>query len=298
MPEVQFQTSEQKLSDDIESCLILALGEDGFNEVKDGVSRLDLEDRDKVQRCFGASPEPFKELPTFKLPPAVESCLETNIWKERRELIKLGKAEPSEIEREFAKECFDELNEIQLEVLPTPPDLVPYLEVRPETVKIESIAQRTETVDEELKDRKLVLSGEGPSLSLVDIYLFSDPIVVTTKTDENGNWVYELNHPLDEGNHVAYVTVKDDTDSIVRSAVFDFQVLAADQQVNQPFLEENQAQETSYQFLNRVVLITGLGVLIVSAGIGLFYKMRIDIKKDEALMGMIDKEEKNEEDLS
>jgi hypothetical protein len=287
MPEIQFQTGEQELGDEIQSCLILALGEDVYNNVKTGDSRLDLEDRDKVQRCFGASPEPFKELPVFKLPPEVESCLKENIWDERRELIKTGKLEPSSQEREFAKECFKELNEVQLKVLPAPPDLVPYLEVRPETVKISNIAQRIDAIDEQVNDRKLVLSGEGPPFSLVDIYLFSDPIVVTTKTDDNGNWVYELNHPLDEGGHVAYVTVKDETDSVVRSAVFDFQVLAAEQQLNQPFLEETQAQDTSYQFLNRVVLLIGVGVLIVAFGVGMFYKMRLEVRKDSSITNML-----------
>lgn len=58
------------------------------------------------------------------------------------------------------------------------------------------------------------ISGKGTPNSFLTIYIYSDPIVVTVKTDSDGNWSYELDRDLEDGNHEVYVAVTDATGRI------------------------------------------------------------------------------------
>ncbi len=56
---------------------------------------------------------------------------------------------------------------------------------------------------------KVLFKGVALPNSFVKIFLFSDPIVVTVRTDDNGNWFYELDKTLPDGAHTAYVAMAD-----------------------------------------------------------------------------------------
>jgi hypothetical protein len=60
----------------------------------------------------------------------------------------------------------------------------------------------------------IVLKGIGPPDTIVILYIYSEPLVVTTRTDESGNWTYVVDKSLDDGRHEVYVTVTDDTGKI------------------------------------------------------------------------------------
>ncbi|MFC1663061.1 Ig-like domain-containing protein [Patescibacteria group bacterium] len=60
----------------------------------------------------------------------------------------------------------------------------------------------------------VVLRGVGPPNSIVTLYIYSNPLVVTTKTDDDGNWTYIVDKPLEEGRHEVYVTITDDTGKV------------------------------------------------------------------------------------
>ncbi|MFA6553394.1 MAG: Ig-like domain-containing protein [Patescibacteria group bacterium] len=60
----------------------------------------------------------------------------------------------------------------------------------------------------------LVISGIGPPNSTIYIYIYSTPVVVTTKTDASGNFTYTLDKNLADGRHEVYVTVNDQTGKI------------------------------------------------------------------------------------
>lgn len=53
------------------------------------------------------------------------------------------------------------------------------------------------------------LSGTGLPNSYLTLYIYSDPIVVAVRTDANGNWRYELDRDLENGDHEVYVAVTD-----------------------------------------------------------------------------------------
>lgn len=67
--------------------------------------------------------------------------------------------------------------------------------------------------------KSLLLSGKAVPNSVVKVYVFSeDPVVITVKADENGDWSYELSKELADGQHEAYVAITDDAGSIVSKA--------------------------------------------------------------------------------
>ena len=58
------------------------------------------------------------------------------------------------------------------------------------------------------------LSGQALPNALITVYVFSDPIVVVVQTDSQGNWSYDLEQDLADGEHEAYVAVTDNIGQI------------------------------------------------------------------------------------
>ncbi len=64
-------------------------------------------------------------------------------------------------------------------------------------------------------ENRLKLEGKGLPNSFVTVYIYSSlPIILTVKTDSEGNWSYVLDKQLDDGEHEAYVAVTDNTGKI------------------------------------------------------------------------------------
>lgn len=108
----------------------------------------------------------------------------------------------------------------------------------------------------------LTFSGVGPPDSIVTIFIYSDPIVVTTRTDADGNWTYTLDNQLGEGQHQAYVTVTTDTGRVLeKSNPLAFFVSQAQAVTEQEFLARNATPERSSDSLLRYYLIMA-GLLV------------------------------------
>lgn len=56
-------------------------------------------------------------------------------------------------------------------------------------------------------ESKLFIEGEGPPLSIVTVYLFSEPLVARIQADSSGVWEYVVTEDLADGNHELYVAV-------------------------------------------------------------------------------------------
>ncbi len=83
-------------------------------------------------------------------------------------------------------------------------------EVKEKVYAVQNVAlEKTET-----GGQKMRLSGKGLPNSFVTIYVYSDPIVLTVKTDSEGNWTYELDKEIEDGEHAAYVAITDNTGKI------------------------------------------------------------------------------------
>lgn len=60
------------------------------------------------------------------------------------------------------------------------------------------------------------MEGKAEPNALVTIYIFSnDPVVITIKADAEGNWNYELDKELADGQHEAYIAVTDEAGKII-----------------------------------------------------------------------------------
>ena len=93
--------------------------------------------------------------------------------------------------------------------------------LREDLLFVESVtALRSETdendsVDTSVKPAKAIISGKGLPNSFVTIYVYSTPVVVTVRTDAEGNWSYIFDKELEEGSHEVYVGLTDNQGRIV-----------------------------------------------------------------------------------
>ncbi len=122
------------------------------------------------------------------------------------------------------------------------------------------------------RDGKTTLEVSGHTLPnvTVDIYICADPIVVSTKSDANGEWHYELSYHLPAGDHEAYSVVYHPDKGLVKSEVAVFNVaFAADD--NQDMLApqfqvtRKSVEKGSRNLLIGVVvgIVGGLAVLVL-----------------------------------
>lgn len=71
---------------------------------------------------------------------------------------------------------------------------------KPDILSVENIK-----IDQTVK--MLTVKGTGPPNTFVTIYIFSMPIIVTVKTDANGEWSYTFDKELENGSHEIYATI-------------------------------------------------------------------------------------------
>lgn len=60
-----------------------------------------------------------------------------------------------------------------------------------------------------------LFAGKGLPNSFVTLYIYSTPIIVTVKTDADGNWNYLLDKDLEDGNHEVYIGITDNSGRLV-----------------------------------------------------------------------------------
>ena len=64
-------------------------------------------------------------------------------------------------------------------------------------------------------EKRVVLKGLALPNSFVTLYIYSTPIIVTVKTDENGQWQYTMDEELPDGEHTVYTTTVNNTGRIM-----------------------------------------------------------------------------------
>lgn len=260
---VNYFTNNQQIPKVIEDCLKKTLTGKLYEQVKTGKESVPHELNEAINGCFGVSYQPFEQGQSYKIPDEIKNCLAENIGEERIVAINKGQ-QPTGEEMKKADSCFAKLNSIQTQFLPPPPEQVAFIKTDTNSVQLAEIKQDTQTEDNQTYGGKIKFSGKGLPDSTVTIYIFSDPIVVTTKTDANGDWIYEMNKPLTGEKHTAYATVKNSSGNLVRSEVFDFTVIAAETDINRPLLNESKTSEkTQTNFLLVAFIGIGAATMIV-----------------------------------
>ena len=71
------------------------------------------------------------------------------------------------------------------------------------------VAVADDTLKKKATTTKIKLSGKALPNSFVTIFIYSEPIVVTVKTDESGAWTYTLDKELSDGTHEVYSAITD-----------------------------------------------------------------------------------------
>ncbi len=145
-------------------------------------------------------------------------------------------------------------------------------QVAAETYKVEEIKYDPAA-------QKLTISGKALPNSYVTLYIYSDPIVLTIKTDTNGNWSYVLDKP-EEGEHEVYVAVNDNKGKVIaKSAALPFVQTAEAANANYPApiaTQERAPAPTKSRLWEGYLIFfgTGLGgLLLAMAAIGLSRKV-------------------------
>lgn len=93
----------------------------------------------------------------------------------------------------------------------------------PTTSKGEVVSSYTVREVALTEKKEVVLKGQALPNSFITIYIYSTPIMVTVKTDSNGEWQYTLNKELENGNHTVYTATVNNTGNIIaKSSPYNF----------------------------------------------------------------------------
>jgi hypothetical protein len=79
--------------------------------------------------------------------------------------------------------------------------------------KVEKVDVESEKESDQ-EEGKIKIEGKALPNSFVTLYIYSDPLVVTVKTDKDGNWSYVLDKELEDGEHEVYAAVTDNTGKV------------------------------------------------------------------------------------
>ncbi len=139
------------------------------------------------------------------------------------------------------------------------------------------IVKRAEVKVSEVTQRKVLrIEGIGLPNVFVTIHIFSLPIVVVTKTDAHGRWVYELDRPLEDGEHEIYVVLTNNRGEITaRSEAFNFVKSGAHilRLIPGAWAKEigraEEAPASPYDILRRSFVILTLAIIILALGVAL-----------------------------
>lgn len=125
------------------------------------------------------------------------------------------------------------------------------------------------------------MQGKTLPNATVDIYIFSEPIVVTTQADANGNWTYQLSYHLPSGNHEAYTIVQHPDKGAVRSEAFNFGVAYA-RADGRDTMEMMVAQPMKNNSINRYFILS-LTIIIITL---LAFFLFLNYKTKSKLIGV------------
>ncbi|MBU2579141.1 hypothetical protein KKA09_03430 [Patescibacteria group bacterium] len=159
---------------------------------------------------------------------------------------------------------FDPLN-------PSPTDKVVYETPEKSKAPISENYQikKVGIVDFSLKEKRIKIEGKGIPNSFVTIYVYSQPLVLTTKVDAEGNFAYVLDKPLPEGVHRVYVAITNNQGKIKeRSEVFNFlKTSTAVAAIAPPIFPEEVASPA--ERLYGVYTLLVVSIVILSLGLSL-----------------------------
>ncbi|MES2971900.1 MAG: Ig-like domain-containing protein [Patescibacteria group bacterium] len=172
--------------------------------------------------------------------------------------------------------CFEQRsNIIPVNLAPIEPDKVKKL-----PVKKSLSVKRIDSSLTASGSQAIVLSGVADPNKTIIIYVFSEPLVLATRTDKDGKWSYTLENPMEPGEHEAYVTVEGDNAAPVRSSGFAFSIATTTKTKQNPLglsFGVQKKVDPKYFYIMYAGIV-GLIVLIAGMGIWLFVRHKRNIQ--------------------
>jgi len=106
----------------------------------------------------------------------------------------------------------------------TTKDIALASQFKPDEVAVDNntVINKIENKKTETNQMGVVLEGKASANTIVTVIIYSNPIIVTVKTDANGLWKYSLEKPLNSGEHIAYVVTSRTDGTKVRSEASTF----------------------------------------------------------------------------
>lgn len=176
--------------------------------------------------------------------------------------------------------------------LPAPPTIVPQElpegqgEVTQDFVVTSVVVVETKTNVETNSPTARVIEFQGRAKpnTYITLYIYSTPIIVTVKTDSQGNWKYNLDQELEDGVHRIYVAQIDNTGSVVAKSdpIFFTKAAASVQIVASGVLPGTSAKVNFFQryYAGIALIVLAVAILIGLTVIGLAKNKSTDIPSE------------------
>lgn len=219
---------------------------------------------------------------TLQNNPVSQNCVISAIGAERYKAINSGEVRPTIEEIQKFKACFASSNYIiPYNFAPVEPNKVGEL---PKTDRVSVKTPTNSVINSGSEDEKVVLlfSGTAAPNSLVLLYIFSDPLVLTTSANENGEWTYVLEDPIEPGDHEVYTVVDRGNGVYERSDPIAFSIVgtaeAADS--NPAGLSLRLSDQTTPEKSRRSLVIYAIGSAATLLVVGLAVLIILRIRRN------------------
>jgi hypothetical protein len=123
----------------------------------------------------------------------------------------------------------------------------------------------------------LVLSGHGPANAYITLFIYSEPIVVTVRTDRSGVWTYHLNKELPDGSHKVYTALTDNGGRVIaKSEPLPFVKEAGAVSIGGAFLPTVEQAPSFFGGMGMVAMVSLLAAVLLASVIvlGIFVRTK------------------------
>lgn len=136
-------------------------------------------------------------------------------------------------------------------------------------IKEDIVVHSYKVIDVNLTEKKkVVFKGQALPNSYATLYIYSTPIMITIKTDSNGEWEYTMDKELEDGDHTVYVATVNNTGNIIaKSTAYPFvktaEAVSLQEVVPTKIVEASEIEKPGFlQTKNIFFMIIGILVLI------------------------------------
>ena len=214
----------------------------------------------------------------IQVTPVTKSCVEDVLTTKRYTDINSGASRPTASEVSKMATCFAPSKYIlPSNFSPIDPVKVSDLNVS-DSISVSNLENVTTKVDS--KDKQtLKITGKTTPNSIVIIYVYSDPLVITTKSDSEGNWQYSVEDPLEPGKHEVYAIVDTGDGVYKRSDPMSFLISTASATATNPnglglTLSEPPKKTPTQSSTNLIIYVVGSVAVLVVALVCLYMIFR------------------------